>query len=156
MSHQLSAGGSLTDGAVDGREPAEPGGEPALQVSVCGPTAAGPLWLWRTDAALLWNLQTCLLPGEFLQYISNTVCVRGRGCTRASVFTSLTSCRNLFFFSGKSWRENILLIKSDKLHHWGTWVSSHSLTFSIDHHQVRSANIKFRGQCPYWQTWQYH
>lgn len=37
------AGRSLVDGAVDGCEPAESGGEPALQVSVCGPAPAGPL-----------------------------------------------------------------------------------------------------------------
>lgn len=37
------AGRSLIDGAVDGCEPAEPRGEPALQVSVREPAAAGPL-----------------------------------------------------------------------------------------------------------------
>ena len=63
---RLCAGWPLTDGAVDGRQPAEPGGEPALQVSVCGPTAAGPLRLRGTDPALLWNLQTRLLPGQLL------------------------------------------------------------------------------------------
>lgn len=39
------AGRSLIDGAVDGRQPVEPRGEPALQVSVCEPAAAGPVRL---------------------------------------------------------------------------------------------------------------
>lgn len=64
--HFSGAGGSLTDGAVDGRQSAEPGREPALKVSVCGPTATWSLWLGRTDPALLWNLQTCLLPGRLI------------------------------------------------------------------------------------------
>lgn len=66
------AGWSLIDGAVDGRQPAEPRGEPALQVSVYKPAAAGPLWLWGTDPALLRNLQTCLLPSECVYFY---VCV---------------------------------------------------------------------------------
>jgi len=37
------AGGSLIDGAVDGRQPAGPRGEPPLQVSVYQPAAAGPV-----------------------------------------------------------------------------------------------------------------
>lgn len=62
---KLFAGWSFPDGAMDGCQPAEPGGEPALQVSLCGPTATWSLWLRRTNPTLLWNLQTCLLPGEF-------------------------------------------------------------------------------------------
>lgn len=36
-------GGPLVDGAVDGCEPAEPRGEPALKVPMCGPITTGPL-----------------------------------------------------------------------------------------------------------------
>lgn len=36
------AGRPLLDGAVDGRQPAEPRGEPALQMSLHQPSAAGP------------------------------------------------------------------------------------------------------------------
>lgn len=39
------AGRSLVDGAVDGRQSAEPRGEPALKVSVHKPAAAGSLRL---------------------------------------------------------------------------------------------------------------